>query len=340
MSGVLCAPARFGVVFGVCLLAECRAVGVSPPEEEAQAGRDGEAADGPLTSPSTADASGSSLELDAADGGDAQGGENVVDASRDSGPASLIGHKRGVAYGANSDADLAALAQGITWWYNWSPSPESTLSAGYFNQVGVEFVPMIWNGDFNVGALATLVPASAKFLLTFNEPNSGTQANMTPQQAAAAWPQVQSFAQSRGLKIVSPAVNYCGGNCNEGSPFVWLSDFFSACQGCEVDYVAVHWYACTRTALTSFVQTFETMFDKPIWSTEFSCADGSLPATVANEESYMQQAVAALEADPMVFRYAWFTGRDSSLTAIDLLGADSGDLTALGQEYVEAPPTK
>jgi hypothetical protein len=60
---------------------------------------------------------------------------------------------------------------------------------------------------------------------------------------------------------------------------------------------------------------------------------------VAAEEQYMKDAVAALEADPMVFRYAWFTGRSSQQPAVDLLGPDSGVLTTLGQEYVTLTTT-
>jgi hypothetical protein len=275
---------------------------------------------------------------DAGDAGNSGGGGDA--APGDSGSGSAPGHKRGIAYGYNSDADLAALSTSISWWYNWSPSPDSTLSSGSYEQDGVEFVPMIWGGTFDTTKLASQVPTTAKYLLTFNEPNFGSQSNLTPQQAAALWPKVQSFAQSRGLSIVSPAVNYCGGNCNETDPYVWLSDFFAACQGCQVDYVAVHWYACTLGALTGYVKKFETQFNKPIWLTEFSCLDGSLPATATNEQNYMQQAVAALEADPMVFRYSWFTGRDNGSPGINLLGAASGNLTPLGQEYVDAPPAK
>jgi len=290
---------------------------------------------------------------DSSGGSDAKAGQGSDAGSKDAGAHADAGsgadadagglpahsQKRGIAYGNHSDGDLAALSPGITWWYNWGPSPDSTLSSGYGDQVGVEFVPMIWGGTFDTGALANQVPASSKYLLTFNEPNFGDQANLTPQQAAALWPQVQAFAQSQGLAIVSPAVNYCGGNCNQTDPYTWLADFFAACQGCQVDYVAVHWYACTPGALTGYLQKFETQFKRPLWLTEFSCLDGSLAATVANEQAYMKEAIATLEADPMVFRYAWFTGRDTSADAIDLLGG-SGALTALGQQYVSAPPPK
>jgi hypothetical protein len=260
-----------------------------------------------------------------------------ADASGDTGGPPGPRAKRGIAYGSNSDADIGALSAGIVWWYNWSTQPERSLSAGYAASHGVEFVPMIWGGNFDPNSVASQVPAGAKYLLTFNEPNFGSQSNLTPAHAAALWPKVEQVATARGLKIVSPAVNYCSGNCNATDPFTWLDAFFAACANCRVDYIAAHWYACTKDALTSYLSQYETRYKKPIWLTEFSCLDGSQPATTTYEASYMQEAVQVLEADPMVFRYAWFTGRYQQQTAIDLLGGGSGSLTALGQKYVALP---
>ena len=196
---------------------------------------------------------------------------------------------------------------------------------------------MIWGGTFDATKLATQVPAGAKYLLTFNEPNFGAQSNLTPAQAAALWPQIEAFAKSKNLAIVSPALNYCGGSCNETNPFTWLDAFFAACTGCKVDYVAMHWYACSKSALTGYLEEYETKYDKPLWLTEFSCLDGSQAATDGNEETYMKTALAVLEADPMVFRYSWFTGRSTGTPAISVLDTASGALTALGQTYVSFP---
>jgi hypothetical protein len=251
--------------------------------------------------------------------------------------AGALSRKRGIAYGDNTKADLAALSAGIGWWYNWSASPDATLGTTDYAALGVEFVPMIWGGSFNTTTLATQVPAGAKYLLTFNEPNFGAQSNLTPTQAAALWPQIEAFATAHDLKIVSPALNYCGGSCNETNPFTWLDDFFAACAGCRVDYVAAHWYACSTSALTGYLGEYESKYTQPIWLTEFSCLDGSLPATDANEEQYMTEALAVLEADPRIFRYSWFTGRSTGSPAISVLGGDAGTLTALGQSYVTLP---
>lgn len=243
--------------------------------------------------------------------------------------------KRGLAYGYNSVADLQALSPGISWWYNWAPHPDNPAVGAAHASLGVEFVPMAWNEN-DLPKLAAEVPADAKYLLGFNEPNFGNQANLTPEAAAAAWPQITKFAQEHNLATVSPAVNYCGSPCNETDPFVWLDKFFAACPGCKVDYIAMHWYACDKSALTWYLGQFESKYDKPLWLTELACLDDPGDHSAAGQAAYMSDALAILENDPRVFRYAWFTGRSPSSPAIDLLGAD-GQLTPLGQEYVTHP---
>jgi hypothetical protein len=51
----------------------------------------------------------------------------------------------------------------------------------------------------------------------------------------------------------------------------------------------------------------------------------------------MQDALGVLEADPAIFRYAWFTGRFPSKPVVDLLAAPAGTLTPLGRAYVDRP---
>jgi Glycosyl hydrolase catalytic core len=264
------------------------------------------------------------------DGGGGQAGTPVA-----TGGSTANDRKRGIAYGYHSDEDLAALSAGIGWWYNWSPKPDATLQGDY-SALGVEFVPMVWGGTFDVTTLEQQVPKDAKYLLTFNEPNFGTQSNLTPAEAAALWPEIEAFASSRGMKIVSPALNYCGSPCNDQDPFHWLQEFFDACSGCQVDYVAMHWYACDKPALENTLPKYEA-FGKPLWVTEFSCLDVKSKVNDAEELAYMSDAVAVLEADPMVFRYAWFTGRWADAPPISLLGPGSGELTPLGAAYVSEP---
>jgi putative glycosyl hydrolase len=166
--------------------------------------------------------------------------------------------------------------------------------------------------------------------------SSSSTASGSGGAAAAAWPEITKFAKERNLKIVSPAVNFCGGSCNVADPFDWLDQFFAACPGCEVDYIAMHWYACSKEALTWYLQKLEGKYAQPLWLTEFACLDDPGDHSAAGQSAYMKDALTILEADPRVFRYAWFTGRSDDAPAVDLLGKD-GELTPLGQEYVGFP---
>ncbi len=237
--------------------------------------------------------------------------------------------KRGAAYGFKTAEDLAAPGPSVSWWYNWSPQPDVASP-------GVEFVPMVWGGTFDINQLKTQIPPDAKYLLGFNEPNFASQSNLTPGAAAALWPQLEQLADERNLLLVSPALNYCGGQCNETDPFVWLQKFFDACTNCRVDFIALHWYACTKSALQSYLSNYKAKFDKPLWLTEFSCLDDQT-ITVDKEMSYLPDALSVLEADPIVFRYSWFTGRFMQQPAVDLLDAQNGVLTPLGKAYAAYP---
>jgi hypothetical protein len=191
---------------------------------------------------------------------------------------------------------------------------------------------MVWGAS----SLGASIPASSKFLLGFNEPNFKAQSNLTAQQAAADWPQVEAMAAKTGAAIVSPAMNFCGpsADCNGTSPYQYLKDFFAACQGCKVDYVAVHWYNCDLPSLRDYLEPGGSLegfeqFGRPIWLTEFSC-NGS--ASVAQQETYMRAAVPYLEGNSHVFRYSWFSA--GPIPNAQLVNSD-GSPTALGRVYVD-----
>jgi hypothetical protein len=172
-----------------------------------------------------------------------------------------VSPKRGVAYGYNSKEDLQALSAGISWWYNWSPVPDQAV-VGYYPSLGVEFVPMQWGDNPNADYLVNTIPQGAKYLLGFNEPNFGTQSNITAARAAQLWPILEDVARRRNLKLVSPAVNFCGGNCNQTDPVKYLDEFFSNCPTCQVDYIAVHWYDCNPGSLKWYLDQFKNMVSR------------------------------------------------------------------------------
>jgi hypothetical protein len=231
--------------------------------------------------------------------------------------------KKGIA--ANT-APGPAFSPAITWWYNWAMQTSAP-------NVGVEFVPMVWGS----GSLNANVPSGSLFLLGFNEPNFHAQANLTAQEAANLWPQIEAKAAAAGnIPIVGPGMNFCGPaqNCNGTNPYQYYKDFFAACTNCKVDYVAVHWYNCDLPSLRGYIDGNGAglegfvQFGKPIWLTEFSCPPQN---SVAENEAYMRAAIPYLEDNPNVFRYSWFSA--GPIPNARLINGD-GTPTALGDVYI------
>lgn len=251
--------------------------------------------------------------------------------------------KRGMAYGYHTEADLKVLSKNISWWYNWSVRPDSKVSLVYQNY-GMEFVPMAWNNNYSETELRSFYTKhpETKYILGFNEPNFTSQANMTPSQAAAAWPRLEKIAKEFGLKIVAPAVNYADKPVTENGvtytdPIAYLDAFFAACPDCQVDYIAVHNYMCYAGALTDDLKRYKK-YKKPIWLTEFACWDQP-NITLAMQKDYMMGAIDYLESDTSIFRYSWFNGsRNQAYPYLDLLKMTAGQLTELGQLYVNFNP--
>ncbi len=260
--------------------------------------------------------------------------------SPDSGSASgATGCKRGIASNMAPSSALAPTASspGVSWWYNWAIS-------GSGGDPAIEFVPMVWGSSTAQSAL----PAGARYVLGFNEPNFSAQSDLSPQQAAAAWPDIEAHAKAAGIPLVSPAVNFCGSASDSSQctvstitdPYTYLKDFLADCSGCEVDYIAVHWYNCDLPSLKAYIEGNTStggglagfvQFGKPIWLTEFSCGGSS---SVADQTAYMQAAVPYLEGSANIARYSWFSA--SPIPNAQLMNSD-GSLTDLGKTYVSLP---
>ncbi len=263
------------------------------------------------------------------------------------GPAPLKSAKRGVAYDFASLADLQAVSAGVSWWYNWSSKPSNALPANAASQVAMDYIPMLWNASYDASSVEAYIKANAsiKYLLVLNEPNLVDQADMTPAQAAAAWPGYEAVAAATGAKIVGPAITW-GTMAGYSDPVVWMDAFIAAYQAAnggrspQIDYLAFHWYDYGLGAQLDRL----TKYGKPFWVTEFANwhnGDGAAAIdTLAKQEAQMTDMVKTCEDRSDVFRYAWFTGRwtsDAHFTS--LLGANPGELTALGSLYLTLPFT-
>jgi len=266
----------------------------------------------------TPNAAGTTNSSDGGDSGTGEGGN----ADR--------GCKRGIAWNGKK-LDNPEVNAKLTWWYRWAIGADAVGT-------GLEFVPMIWGGGTKLADDNKAIRSDAKYLLGYNEPNFFDQANLSAADAAADWPTVEAVAQAHNLKIVSPAVNYCGdakamtGRCHDYEPAHYLQAFFDACADCQVDYVAVHWYNCDISSLTWYLDQFKK-FNKPIWVTELACAIGD-DTSAAGNEKYLREVVPYLEQRQDVFRYSWFSA--DNIPNARLLN-DDGSPTALGKIYLDLP---
>ncbi|MDM0074822.1 glycoside hydrolase family protein [Variovorax sp. J2P1-59] len=252
--------------------------------------------------------------------------------------------KRGIAYDLADPQDLAALAPGVSWWYAWGLRPNSGVSADFRLRYGLDFHPMLWNGNFDSSQVESYLTAhpEIQYLLLLNEPNLTDQANLTPAQAAQLWPRYESVASRTGVKLVGPAMTW-GTMPGFSDPVVWLDAFYAEFRAANgnrdprIDFLAFHWYDYGLAAQLDRLNKF----GKSFWVTEFANwhnqADGAQIDSVAKQKAQMSDMVATCESRSDVFRYAWFTGRwasDPHFTS--LLGA-SGELTELGRHYLTLP---
>ncbi len=255
------------------------------------------------------------------------------------GTASAKSAKRGVAYFFSDERDLTALEPGVSWTYNWSASPSLTERAG------VEFVPMLWNFNFNGPNVIAYLRAHPEVhhVMVLNEPNLVDQANKTPQQAADEWPLYEAIAADAGVKLVGPQITW-GTMPGFSDPVVWMDAFYAAYQDAHdggsprIDYLGFHWYDYGLGGQLDRL----AKYDKPFWVTEMAnwhVGDGTAAIdTSAKQVAQMTEMVATCESRADVARYAWFTGRkDNGDPHFTSLLADAGVLTEVGETYVSLP---
>jgi len=228
---------------------------------------------------------------------------------------------------------MALPESGVSWSYNWRPEPKGPLPDG------VEFVPMIWGKkDLPVSG-----QIKGKVLLGFNEPDREKQANMTVEEALQAWPQLEATQ----MRLGSPAP--AGGPARPGG---WLDRFMTGARekGYRVDFICVHWYgenydpkAATKQ-LKAYLTAVHERYQKPVWLTEFALSNHGkgAPATVAEQQAFMAQALPMLDALPFVERYSWFVSGPNKKGKPEnwFLLAPDGRLSELGQTYANTAPVK
>lgn len=178
--------------------------------------------------------------------------------------------KRGLAYNDASLCDAFIGTDAAAWAYNWGSSSSGLDSS-------IPYIPMLWGpaaefSDSWAANAKAAIAAGAEYLFSFNEPDMSTQANLSPEAAAAAWKQyMEPFAGQ--AKLVAPSVTNGQG---AGIGADWLKQFLGACSGCTIDAVSMHWYY-QDNPIDIFKQQISdvaSLSGKPIWLNEFG-ATGS-----------------------------------------------------------------
>jgi hypothetical protein len=206
-------------------------------------------------------------------------------------------------------------------------------------------VPMIPTaGALTAGTITQLRAAGragrVRYLLGFNEPDSASQSNLTPQQAAALWPQLERT----GLILGSPAP----ATPADG----WLASFMALARErhLRINFIALHYYQdfTNPNAVSELRQqltALHKLYGRPIWVTEIGAIDirswnepMAHAPTDASAVRYMRKLFAMLDALPFVQRYAWFTDdcwNDVACRFGSLFSAD-GRTTLAGKTFTTA----
>ena len=248
--------------------------------------------------------------------------------------------KRGVSFnfGTLPEEDVPLLQGAVSWSYNWSSSVPGEAVDAQFVKYGLDWCPMIWNGNYNPDNIRQYKSKhpEAQYILAFNEPNLTDQANMTPAKAAELWPPVVALAKELNMRIISPALNY---GTLEGyhDPIKWMDEFLAQ-PGVSLDDIygiALHCYMPSAGGVKGFIDLF-AKYKKPIWLTEF-CNGNSSSISESAQLSYMCETLNMLEAHESVQRYAWFMPRggfNSKWHNNLLTSTPPIELTELGKVFV------
>ena len=164
----------------------------------------------------------------------------------------------------NQNADCSHEQFNVDWWYNWLlDNPQGCTG---------RHIPMIWGIGTAKSVLSNPAQlAGAEVVLYLNEPNSYSQSNVSPAEAATMLAQLQAALPGKKWivgNILNPGFN--DGDINNAA---WLAQFLAACGGCQIDAIGVHWYRlsdCSAAGLGTYLAQMSG-YGYPLILTEYAC---------------------------------------------------------------------
>lgn len=251
-----------------------------------------------------------------------------------------VNGKRGLAF---NDPDLSShfsqpgQISKISWAYNWASDPyfpSGTYRADSYNLL-LSYTPMLWGThsdmtsvwDANVAAAMAVYATDS--LLAFNEPDTCCDgcggSCMDVSTAVDNYKQwIQPYAGN--IRLGSPAVtNGVGDNIGKS----WLQNFMDSCTGCQVDFIALHWYGDVNSpqSFKDYIESCWEQFQRPIWVTEFGVNSGSEDQIT----DFLSQILPWLDGREYVERYAYFMARNTGSPF--LLNSDNS-ATSIGSTFM------
>ena len=186
--------------------------------------------------------------------------------------------KRGLVYVPNAkhlsdDSIWIRPGSDLTWYYNYGATPSLSFTADH----AFEFVPMLFSAPSDPSSTDTSFSdsinqqiqagANITHILTYNEPDGGSStggSNLPVDTAASTWIREIAPLRKQGIKVGLPA---CTGSPNG---FNWLANFNTSClaldpDGCEADFIPVHWYGNFEGMASHIGQVRATYPELPIW---------------------------------------------------------------------------
>ncbi|KAI4286609.1 MAG: hypothetical protein L6R35_004135 [Caloplaca aegaea] len=237
--------------------------------------------------------------------------------------------KRGLAYNSSSPPLDVFSDTKITWVHDWYSLRLDAPS-------GFEFVPTLWGDQPPHSDNWAQNAAGHEYLMSFNEPDIISQADMTVGDAVAAYSRLMFPLRSNNVKIGAPSVSSGSGNNERGIPMgtAWLGQFLNQCNDpntCVADFVSGHWYGCPTGACTvqADVDSFTgyvsdlvaTAAGRDVWIPEFQRF-----GDVAGQMEFLERVMPALDGNDAVKRYAYFMVVDGILTT-------NGRVSSLGKAF-------
>lgn len=241
---------------------------------------------------------------------------------------------KGVCVWAFRGVSSALKESGASWYLTWS-----TTHQGIASPRGTQFVPMVRSAANVTSAALAQAERSGPVLLTFNEPDLTSQADMTVAQALSLWPELMAT----NMQLGSPAVASGG-----ATPGGWLDRFMKGAEQSHfrVNFIAVHWYGAdfeTSAAvaqLRSYLESVHDRYGLPIWLTEYALIDfapaGPIYPTDAEQAAFVTASVRMLDRLSFLRRYAWFALPAPSSGPSTGLFAPGPRATAVGLAFVRA----